>query len=294
MMQVAGVAAPISAEAAALLAEVKACFGQASYRPPLLPDVALKIQDLARDPNVDMQQIVATLQEDNLLSALVLRRAQSAWFSGRSKIVSLKDAILRIGTKGLRDLVWEVAFQSRVLGGKAFTAELNQLRKHSILTGYVARLVAGKTNVPSDHAFLAGLVHDIGIAAMLVVIAQNKLQAKADLVHVMEVVRAGHQETSGLIAKLWKLPKELENVLARHHDRDLLGSPDPLLSVLILAEQIAHELAADGVGQTDKAVTDSQIAQASSVLGLSRPQREALAVEASQLVKPNGAVGSAL
>src|SRR5688500_2878995 len=130
-MQVPAVATPISAEAAALLVEVKDCFGQPSYRPPLLPDVAIKIQDLARDPNVDMQQVVATLQEDNLLSALVLRRSQSAWFSGRAKIVSLKDAIVRIGTRGLRDLVWEVAFQSRVLGSKAFTAELNQLRQHS-------------------------------------------------------------------------------------------------------------------------------------------------------------------
>jgi HD-like signal output (HDOD) protein len=287
------VAAPISAEAEALLGEVKECFGKPSYRPPLLPDVALKVQDLARDPNVDMLQIVATLQEDNLLSATVLRRAQSAWFSGRGKIVSLKDAILRIGTKGLRDLVWEVAFQSRVLASKAFTTELNQLRKHSLFTAYVARLVATKTNVPSDHAFLSGLVHDIGIAAMLVVIAQNKLAAKADVSHVMEVVRAGHQETSGLIARLWKLPRELENVLARHHDRDLLGTPDPLLSVLIIAEHFAHALSADGPGQTDKPVGDSQIAQASSVLGLSRTQREALQAEASLLVKPNGALGSA-
>ena len=292
-MQVPAVATPISAEAAALLVEVKDCFGRPSYRPPLLPDVAIKIQDLARDPNVDLQQVVATLQEDNLLSALVLRRAQSAWFSGRSKIVSLKDAILRIGTKGLRDLVWEVAFQSRVLASKAFTGELNQLRQHSLLTAYVARLVAGKTNVPSDHAFLVGLVHDIGIAAMLVVIAQNKLQAKADLVHVMEVVRIGHQETSGLIAKLWKLPKELEGVLGRHHDRDLLTSPDPLLSVLVVAEHLAHQVAADGAGQTDRTVADSQLAQASSVLGLSRPQREALLVEAGALLERQGAIGSA-
>ena len=290
-MQVPAVATPISAEAAALLGEVKDCFGKPSYRPPLLPDVAIKIQDLARDPNVDMQQIVATLQEDNLLSALVLRRAQSAWFSGRSKIVSLKDAILRIGTKGLRDLVWEVAFGSRVLASRAFTAELNQLRQHSLFTAYVARLVAAKTKVPSDHAFLAGLVHDIGIAAMLVVIAQNQLHAKADVVHVMEVVRIGHQETSGLIAKLWKLPKELETVLARHHDRDLLTSPDPLLSVLVVAEHIAQQQSPDGAGQTDKAVTDTQIAQASSVLGLSRPQREALQAEASELMER--AAGSA-
>jgi HD-like signal output (HDOD) protein len=289
-MQAPATATPISTEAAALLGEVKECFGRPSYRPPLLPDVAIKIQDLARDPNVDLQQVVATLQEDNLLSAMVLRRAQSAWFSGRSKIVSLKDAILRMGTKGLRDLVWEVAFQSRVLASKAFTTELNQLRQHSLLTAYVARLVAGKTNVPSEHAFLVGLVHDIGIAAMLVVIAQNKLQAKADLVHVMEVVRIGHQETSGLIARVWKLPKELEGVLARHHDRDLLTASDPLLSVLVVAEQIAHQVAAGGAGETDKAVTDSQLAQASSVLGLSRPQREALLTEASDLLEREGAV----
>ena len=107
------------------------------------------------------------------------------------------------------------------------------------------------------------------------------------------MVSAGHQETSGLIAKLWKLPRELENVLGRHHDRDLVTAPDPLLAVLLLAEHYAHQLSPDGAGQTDKPVTDSQVAQASSVLSLSRPQREALLAEASQLFEAESAAGPA-
>ena len=72
-----------------------------------------------------------------------------------------------------------------------------------------------------------------------------------------------------------------------------MTSADPLLAVLVLAEHYAQALATDGAGQTDKPVGDSQIAQASSVLSLSRPQREALQAEASQLLEVDGAAGSA-
>jgi HD-like signal output (HDOD) protein len=58
-------------------------FASPSYRPPLLPAVALEIMQLSRRPSATFEEVVAILEHDPILAAKVLSIAQSVFYAPR-------------------------------------------------------------------------------------------------------------------------------------------------------------------------------------------------------------------
>src|SRR5215468_5619068 len=79
-----------------------------NYKPPVLPKVAIELTELTRKPNASYEDVVLVLQRDPLVVANVMRVAQSPLYAGRVRLHSLRDAVQRLGTTALRDIVWQV------------------------------------------------------------------------------------------------------------------------------------------------------------------------------------------
>ena len=68
---------------------------------PSLPEVALKVQRLAADPNSSMKEISDAITLDPGMAAQMLRLAQTLRYSNpRNPVTTLPDAIVRIGLRG--------------------------------------------------------------------------------------------------------------------------------------------------------------------------------------------------
>jgi HD-like signal output (HDOD) protein len=226
-----------------LITQLRQLFSSPSYRPPLLPTVALEVHELTFRPDVDASRLVAVLEKDAMLAAQVLRVAGSAAFGGWGGDVSLKDAVVRLGLKNLNSVVWEVAANLRVFRSTHYAPLMEQVRTHSMVSAHLCRFVAIQRQIPAESAFLCGLLHDIGIAATLLVLADQVQGGHGiDPVLLDLVLRETHQEISGLIARLWHLPTEMEFVLANHHNGTDPDKVTPLSAVVAVAEDLGQEL----------------------------------------------------
>jgi HD-like signal output (HDOD) protein len=221
--------------------QLQTMFASPGYRPPVLPGVALQIVELSQKPNVGFEEVVAVLEKDPLLAARVLSVSSSALFAGRSQIVSLKQAAVRLGLKTLRDLVLEAAMNLRVFRVPGYEAPMERLRRHSAVVANVARVVCRRTAVEAEHAFVCGLLHDVGFAAGLIALVESRKGEKPLAFEVMApAVAAVHEEAASLVTRVWKLPEQIQGVVGTHHR--VSPRADPLVPVLVVAEQLAYEL----------------------------------------------------
>ena len=221
-------------------AGLRAVFGSPTYKPPMLPSVALEIHDLSCRSDIDTEKLVVVLEHDPMLAAHVLRVANSPIFRGRDAESSLRSAVLRLGLKNLGEVVFEIALHMRVFRSAEYSGMMEQLRRHSTACGNLCRLLASRVGQDSEHAFLCGLLHDIGIAAILIVLGERrKSESALDPVVLSEVVGQIHEDVSGMLVRQWKLPEEVAAVVAHHHGQAAVTTAPLLSAVVAVADALA-------------------------------------------------------
>ena len=206
--------------------------------------------ELARRPKVEFEELAKTIEQDSLLAAKVMTRAESVMYSGQNPVRSLRQAAVRMGVGGLRDLVIEVAMNLRVFRSPGLEKQMETLRRHSLATAHTARLVCRYASLDGEYAFLCGLLHDVGIAAILVAIGEGALKSRPkNPIALWSAIDSSHEESGATIAKLWKLPEELALVIGAHHHPVQGGYVHPLIAVICVAQDLAGQIGAsmDGV-----------------------------------------------
>jgi len=217
-------------------------FQSPNYRPPVLPKVAIELTELMRKPSASYDDVVLVLQKDPLVAAGVMSVAQSPLYAGRSPLQSLKDAVQRLGINTLRDIVWQVVAGMRLFRVKGFTEIMERLQAHSMFMAYAARIVATRAGIAAEHAFLCGLLHDVGISGTLIALAETE-KSDVPLMSLLDAIDGVHEQAGGLMAKLWRLSPEIVAVIEQHHRFDPSRAGVPVLTaVLCVAEHMATEL----------------------------------------------------
>jgi HD-like signal output (HDOD) protein len=216
-------------------------FRSANYKPPVLPNIALELTDLTRRSNVSYEDVIKVVEKDPLIVASVLKLAQSPLYGGRLPVQSLKDALNRLGINTLRDMVWQVVVGMRLFRVRGYTASMERLQLHSTFTAYAARIVAARSGIAAEHAFLCGLLHDVGWSGTLIAVAENE-KNPPDIATLFAAIDKMHAEAASTMAKLWNLSPEIVAVIGHHHDLSAEQKPvSVLVPVLCVAEHLADE-----------------------------------------------------
>jgi HD-like signal output (HDOD) protein len=260
-----------------VLARLEAVFESPTYTPPRLPDAALKLLALSKKSNVDLRQVQRVLEEDQLLAAEVLRVAQSSAYAGtaRSPVRTLEEALLRLGLARVTDLFLHASLNLRVFRVKPYQKHMDALRQHSLLVAHIARQLSRRTALYDEHSFLCGLLHDVGIAAALIAIAENAgRNAPPEFDLVWPAIREAHARAGGTLARIWQLPGEVELVIRHHHEFEIQGYAHPTATVVALADLVATEL---GVGEHE--MGPDRLPRALAGLGLVHSDYEAALAE---------------
>ena len=227
-----------------------------AYRPPTLPSVATEILALAQNPDAELHDIVALLEQDTMLTAQVLKLVRSPIYAGTAQVRSLSDAVVRIGLNALRDVVLEVAMTLRVFRAPAYASTMERVRQHSIYVAHLARRVCRYTAIEGEYAFLCGLLHDVGVAGVLIALSEGRSGASPDLISIWPALDRAHAEAGTRMAALWNLPEEVQMVIGAHHQVLIGGYPHPLAATVCLADALLHErklgLVADDAGGSDR------------------------------------------
>lgn len=228
-----------------MVAELLACLEAPDYRPPTLPVVAVELMSMSTRADVAIEDVVRLLERDSLIAGRVLQQAGSAALAGAVRITSLREATMRLGLLRIRDLVMEIALNLRVFKSEAYGDAMERIRRHAVATAHVARLVCKYTPIEGEFAFMAGLLHDVGIAGTLLALSERKGKggrriAPPDLLVIWPAVDRVHARAGEIMAKHWQLPADIRLAITLHHQLLMDGHPHPLAATVVLANELAH------------------------------------------------------
>jgi len=185
------------------VAELLACLEAPDYRPPILPVVAVELMTLSTRADVAIEEIVALLERDSLIAGRVLQQAGSAAVAGSVKITSLREATMRLGLLRIRDVVMEIAMNLRVFKSETYGDAMDRIRRHAVATAHLCRVVCKYTPIEGEFAFMAGLLHDVGIAGTLLALAERKSgrTKPPDLLVIWPAVERVHARAGEIMAR---------------------------------------------------------------------------------------------
>jgi len=209
---------------------------------PMLPALAADVMSLAIDPDISIARIARVIAKDQVLATRVLRLANSAYCAPMQEITTVNDAIVRMGTGPVRNVVLAVCFTSRLQGANVYGAQGRELMDHAIGTAYLARLIAEKLNEDADEAFMCGLLHDLG-KLLLLKLSRDFIKYGAPTPSTQEidkVYKEWHPEIGARLMKQWQLPEALEHPVRFHHDPEACPSHKGQATVAYVANRLAH------------------------------------------------------
>jgi len=262
-----------------LRAKLLDTFSNPSFRPPLLPSVAVELIQLSRKADVSINEIVNVLERDQVLTADVLRLAQSAVYSSKLDVRSIQDAVSRVGLARASDLFLRAALESALFRVSGYGCTLEKLRQHSIATAEIGRTICRHTRGDEHYAYLCGLLHDVGIAGAIIAIGDNLgVTRPIDFDLLWPVLSSVHQQFTIQLASLWGLPVELRTVLRHHHTFAVESRPEPLSAVTVLSEILAARHGYGYEGEEPSAMYDRTV----GILGLTSSKLELIEREATE------------
>ncbi len=204
---------------------------------PSLPIVAFKLIELSRSPDTGIAQIVATIKSDPAIVARLLKASNSSLFGQSSKVKSIDQAVVLLGTTAVTALALGFSLVDTSLChgplGAAYTSYWLQSAVHATS----AKMLAKRNRVPNqEDLFLAGLLLDLGRLAMLKTIAREyqpvisaSVEQERPLVEVeKQILGISHVEVGMELMRRWGMPDELIRMTQWHHEstEGLAANPD--------------------------------------------------------------------
>lgn len=192
------------------------------------PSVALDVSRVVENPMSNAAALLAVVAQDQVLSTRVLRVSNTALFGCAGRIDSLDRAVFVLGFQAVRNIAIAASL-STLFRGRRLTAQvsLQDLWTHALAVGTAASLLEHHTREGvANDAFLAGLVHDIGITAelqhdrrrLLEVIERCLADPTRDFLTEEDAAfGANHQDFGAALLEHWRLPQELVAVAVAHH-----------------------------------------------------------------------------
>lgn len=194
-----------------------------------LPAIALKIVEVANDPNSGAAEMKSVMESDAALAVRVLKCVNSSAYAVRTRITNLQQAIAYLGLKQIRNLAITASVGELFKRGDTIGAYTRPgLWKHLVSVGLCARLLAmrlRKTNF--EDVFLAGLLHDVGIILedehdherfeqMAVSLDEERLLTDVEREHLSY----DHTMLGQKIAQDWGFPEAVQAAVRYHHNSD--------------------------------------------------------------------------
>ena len=142
---------------------------------PSLPETAEQVRNATMDPECNLHDLSHIIQQDTVLSARLIRLANSAYLGGRNKAESLMQALTRIGMRRIRTLALAMAMEQVFksdndivkMFSEQFITESREIAAASVVITRDLQKRGIGHRLHQDVSLLAGMVSRIGIAPIL-------------------------------------------------------------------------------------------------------------------------------
>jgi len=186
---------------------------------PMLPEVAQKAMQLAQDPDSDAMGLANLIQSDQSLAAHVMRIANSAAYSPNGNIISLQQAISRLGMNMIAEITLTAALSAVRFKIKGYESTLDTIWQHALLSGLWGKEVARKARKNVEAAYIGGLLHSIGKPVIIQTLVNDNPTITAQ--QCLKVCDLCFLQIGVHIAKHWKMPEQVVKAIQIQDENEL-------------------------------------------------------------------------
>lgn len=201
-----------------------------------LPQVVRRALRCLSDSRSSSAELAAILSTDQAIAGRLLGAANSVLFRGSRRFVTVQEAVVRLGYLNVRRLLLVAglsdAFQRPL---RLYNMAPGELWIHSLAAAVAARLIAASSGlVNAESAYIGGLLHDIGRAAMARDLGRSAVETMTDITrsgdisfHQAErqVLGFTHADVGAVLLDEWGLGDELVAAVGAHHDGVVPAGP---------------------------------------------------------------------
>lgn len=227
---------------------------------PSAPKVVRQLIETFEQEDVDLAKAAAYIESDPVLTAKLLKLANSAFFGLNRNVTTAREAINVMGLIKVRALVIAAALGDgfHMVGG----VNLGQFWRYSLNSANLSRYLALPIKIDENTAFTAGLIHGIGELVMHVGMPEAMLDLDRS-VPMLDLKRSraerglfgySYADVGAALAREWKFPKKMINAIEHQvapFDNDIY---EPIAGVIHIASWRARaeelSLGSDGLINT--------------------------------------------
>ncbi|ADH86318.1 HDOD domain-containing protein [Desulfurivibrio alkaliphilus] len=231
--------------------------------PALAPNLS-RIIEACEDPEIDFQHLAQVLQSSPTITARLLGLANTAFFGQAGRVQTLEHATAILGLPMVRNIATGLALAGPFQLKSCRRFELQRYWLTSILAASMGRELATgvdpQLQIPRDSVYLAGLLHNFGLLALVHLFPQEMEQALATYYkapeqrlasHLRRALAIDHYQAGAWLGGKWHLPRELLLVMEHHHDPQYRREQWPLVLLTGFSSRwgdgVLNQLTAEGV-----------------------------------------------
>ena len=225
-------------------------------RLPSPTGVGLSILQLTQDESASSDKLALVLQRDPALAGLILKYANSAQSHSSSKITTVNEAVIRLGTSLVRQLALGFSVLSNARSGPCETFDYINFWTRSLAAAVGCHVLSKHLpRVASGEAFTCGLLCQIGQLCLASVhpgefakILDDWDESSAEqLIELeQECFAIDHNQVSAALFADWGLPELFQSAVeqqeAPNWDANAEGQPQLLLARLLNTAKILAEI----------------------------------------------------
>lgn len=217
---------------------------------PTLPEVMTRVLEVLEDQKSCVDDITAILAADPIITARILRLANSPFFGSRFQIDSIHRAIVTVGFEAVKQLALATTVLDSLASRPQNSLEPEDFWMHALGSAKAAQLLAFSTpeiGMP-EACFTAGLLHDLGkyILALSLgddyaAVLQKANESEAPLYLVEQrCLKTDHGEVAGWLAQRWNFPEVIVAAVKHTNEPESYSGP---FSKEVLIISIASDMA---------------------------------------------------
>jgi HD-like signal output (HDOD) protein len=218
---------------------------------PALPVILTQLMACLNQPpaEINFDQVVRLVSRDESVAAQCVRMTNSAMFGRRRLVETVHEAVIGLGLWRVSDIVFSCTLP------KAFdpfpkAIDRTVFWRHSLGCALVSQRLARLVRSHSaEKAYLAGLLHDLGILvnAMLLPEQTQAIFALATGRSIpldeaeKEILGFTHSESGRILGQAWKLSPDINTVLEFHHNIEAAPAAKDLVALVHLSDLFCRE-----------------------------------------------------
>lgn len=216
---------------------------------PSLPAVVSQVMTITGDPESSAEELLSVICADPAYTAQILKLANSAFYSRMREIATVKQAIMVIGFKEIRNLVVASAVFNNFQQIKRIQ-EFDALGfwRHSFEVGLAAQMLAGPLELQGGQLFVAGLIHDLGKLVLLIsqpekysqIIQKAGQHGLENIAAEKDLLGLTHAEMGKRLFNRWMFQELYLNTTHYHHSPHLAINDKAATIVVHLADHLVH------------------------------------------------------